>query len=147
MSYEKSAPWYDLIYFVFKDYSAEADQIGALMEVERPGAQTILDVACGTGEHALHLGERGFLVDGLDLEPNFVRIAAEKNPNGTFIAADMIDFDLGKRYDAVLCLFSSIGYTRTVENLHRTIRCFREHLADDGVILVEPWMTRHETLG
>lgn len=45
----------------------------------------------------------------------------------------MTDFDLGRRYDAVLCLFSSIGYVRTLDNVERTLRRFREHVAEGGV--------------
>jgi SAM-dependent methyltransferase len=97
-------------------------------------------VACGTGEHArLLAADHGFQVDGLDLDPAFLRIAAAKNPGGRFPQADMTDFHLGRRYDAVLCLFSSIGYARTLENVRRALGCFREHLAPGGVVIVEPW--------
>jgi hypothetical protein len=51
----------------------------------------------------------------------------------------MRDFHLGRRYDAVLCLFSSIGYVRTVDGVTSAIACFREHVAPSGVIIVEPW--------
>jgi hypothetical protein len=55
------------------------------------------------------------------------------------VVADMSDFQLPTRYDAVLCLFSSIGYLRTLERVTRALACFRDHLALDGVALVEPW--------
>jgi hypothetical protein len=51
----------------------------------------------------------------------------------------MRDFELPGRYDAIVCLFSSIGYVRTQENLRRTFARFRAHLAEGGVVLVEPW--------
>jgi SAM-dependent methyltransferase len=104
-----------------------------------PDCRTVLDVGCGTGEHARLLTNHGFAVDGIDIEPAFVRIAAEKNPAGRFVVADMSDFQLPTRYDAVLCLFSSIGYLRTLERVTRALACFRDHLALDGVALVEPW--------
>jgi len=49
-------------------------------------------------------------VDGLDLDPAFVRIAARKHPAGAFIQADMSNFHTGRKHDALLCLFSTIGY-------------------------------------
>jgi len=76
---------------------------------------------------------------GLDLEPAFVRIAQRKTPGGDFFRADMMGFDLGRTYDVVLCLFGSIGYVRTLENLRRALECFRKHLAPGGVVVVEPW--------
>ena len=107
--FSASAEFYDLIYSTFKDYVAEVEQITSVLRRLNPQSQTVLDVACGTGEHARLLAAQGFVVDGLDLDPAFVRIAEQKHPAGQFFAADMSDFHLSRRYDAVLCLFSSIG--------------------------------------
>jgi SAM-dependent methyltransferase len=134
-----SAEFYDLIYSTFKDYAGEATQIASLLHQVNPQCQTVLDVACGTGEHARLLAAQGFVVDGLDLDPAFVRIAREKHPAGRFFEADMSDFHLSHRYDAVLCLFSSIGYLQTLDRVTRALTCFREHLAPGGVIVIEPW--------
>lgn len=45
------------------------------------------------------------------------------------------------RYDAIICLFSSIAYLRTLEGVTDALRCFRNHLATGGVVVVEPWFT------
>ena len=137
--FDASAEYYDLIYSTFKDYAVESAQIAALLRRHQPGCRTVLDVACGTGEHARRLADDGFLVDGVDLSPTFVAIASRKHPAGRFVVGNMSDFDLGRRYDAVLCLFSSIGYLRTLDRVAAALRCFRNHLTDDGVLLVEPW--------
>jgi SAM-dependent methyltransferase len=134
-----SAEFYDLIYSTMKGYRAEAAQISALLRRLNPRCRTVLDVACGTGEHAKLLAALGFEVDGLDLDPDFVRIAAQKHAAGRFFAADMRDFHVPHRYDAVICLFSSIGYLEKLGRVTQALRCFREHLADGGVIVVEPW--------
>jgi SAM-dependent methyltransferase len=137
--FSASAEFYDLIYSTFKDYAAEGAQIASLLRRLNPQCRTVLDVACGTGEHARLLAAHGFVVDGLDLDPAFVRIAQQKHPAGRFFEADMSDFQLSHRYDAVLCLFSSIGYLETLDRVTRALTCFREHLAPGGVIVVEPW--------
>lgn len=140
--FTESAALYDRIYSSFKDYSREAGDIAALLRRVHPRCRSVLDVACGTGEHARFLAAyHGFEVDGLDLDLAFVRIAGAKHPAGRFHHADMIDFHLGRRYDAVLCLFSSIGYARTLSGVRRALACFREHLADGGVVIVEPWFS------
>ena len=138
--YTASAEYYDLIYSTFKDYPVETGEIAALLRRARPDCRTVLDVACGTGEHARLLAAQGFLVDGIDLSPPFVEIAGRKHPAGRFAVADMSDFDLGRRYDAVLCLFSSIGYVRTIDRVASAFRCFRRHLTGRGVLIVEPWL-------
>lgn len=137
--YNQTAQYYDLIYS-FKDYGAEAEKITALIQQELPTAKTILDVACGTAEHAKLLSNR-FEVDGIDLEPAFVEIAREKAPSGEFRLADMSDFSLPKTYDVVQCLFSSIGYLPTTEKIVAALESFKKHLNPGGVIFVEPWIT------
>ena len=75
--FSESAELYDLVYSSFKQYGTETDAVAAIIRSVNPDARTVLDVACGTGEHARLLGERhGFEVDGVDLDPVFVRIAA-----------------------------------------------------------------------
>jgi SAM-dependent methyltransferase len=134
-----SAEFYDLIYSTFKDYPREAREIATLLRRLNPRCETILDVACGTAEHARLLAGHGFVVDGVDLDPAFVRIAKQKHPAGRFFEADMSDFQLARQYDAVLCLFSSIGYLQTLDRVARALACFREHVKPGGVIAIEPW--------
>ena len=138
--FSESAHLYDAIYRTFKDYAAEATAIATLLRAAHPTAKTILDVACGTGEHALHLRtSHGFVVDGLDRDPGLLAVAREKLPDARFFEADMAAFDVGHRYDVVMCLFSSIGYVQTLDRVTAALRCFRAHLAAGGVIVVEPW--------
>ena len=134
-----SAEYYDLIYSSKKNYPAEAAQVAARLRQLNPQCRTVLDVACGTGAHARLLAADGFEVDGLDLDPGLIRVAREKHPAGRFFVADMSDFHLPHRYHAVTCLFSSIGYLEEIGRVAAALRCFREHLAPGGVVLVEPW--------
>jgi SAM-dependent methyltransferase len=138
--FSASAELYDLIYAGFKDYPAEAELLASAIRAVHPHAHTVLDVACGTGEHARLLTERhGFAVDGLDLDPAFVRIAQAKLPQGTVYEADMTAFALPRRYDVIVCLFSSIGYVRTLDNVRRALTCIRAQLEPEGIALIEPW--------
>lgn len=138
--FSASAELYDLLYFSFKDYVRETATLAETIHRLHPTARTVLDVACGTAEHARLLTEQhGFAVDGLDLDPAFVRIARRKLLHGSVFEADMITFELGQKYDVILCLFSAIGYVRTLENVTRTFERFRAHLAPGGIVVVEPW--------
>ena len=134
-----SARFYDAIYS-FKDYGKEAAQIEALIRERRPNARTLLDVACGTGLHLQHLRE-SYEVEGLDLEPELLKLARERLVDVPLHEGDMRDFDLGKRFDAVTCLFSAIGYTKPEEAMGEAIGAMARHLEPAGVLLVEPWLT------
>ena len=89
--FTESAEYYDAIYS-FKDYGSEAVQIADLVRSVQPSARTILDVACGTGEHALRLSrDHGFVVDGIDLDPALLDIARTKHPAGEFFQGQVLD--------------------------------------------------------
>ena len=137
--FDRSARWYDAFYATV-DYEAEADQVGEIVRQLNPGARTLLDVACGTGRHLVGLS-RQFDCAGADIEPDMVAIARETLPGIPFEVADMVTLDLGRRFDAVTCLFSAIGYTVTPDRLDRAVRAMAGHLHPGGVLIVEPWIT------
>jgi SAM-dependent methyltransferase len=137
--FSRTAELYDAFYRE-KDYRAEARSVAGVIRARVPTAATLLDVACGTGEHARFLAEdHAFSVEGTDLEPGLLKIAATKVPAAAFHVADMVDFALGRRYDAVTCLFGSIGYVRTEPALRRALAAMARHLVPGGVLVVEPW--------
>ena len=138
--YNDSAELYDHIY-ARKDYATEAAAIAALIHALHPGARTLLDVGCGTGGHLLHLA-RGYTVEGVDASPGMLAVARRKLPPGTPLHhAQMQTLALGRRFDVVTCLFSGIGYVRSVDELDRAVAAMAEHLAPGGVLVVEPWFT------
>lgn len=136
--YSKSAHLYDEIYCRMKNYEEEAGKIEQWIKKCHPKANTLLDVACGTAEHIKYLKLK-YQIDGVDITPEFVEIAKKKNPECKFFKSDMTNFNLGKTYDVITCMFSAIGYAMNVENLNKTLRCFKKHLNRGGLLLVEPW--------
>jgi SAM-dependent methyltransferase len=137
--FARSARYYDAIYG-FKDYAAEAERVHREIQARRPGARTLLDVACGTGGHLAHLAGR-YDAEGVDLSQEQIEVARSRLPEVPLHVADMTELDLGRRFDAVTCLFSSIGYTGTVERMRTAIAAMARHLEPGGVLIVEPWLT------
>jgi SAM-dependent methyltransferase len=138
--FDGSAELYDAIYdAIGKDYASESDAVFDRITAARGAAPaTLLDVACGSGRHLEHLSRRAACV-GLDIEPGLLEVAHRRCPGIELVGGDMADFDLGRTFDALTCLFSSIGYVRTLERLGSAARCMARHLAPGGVALVEPW--------
>jgi ubiquinone/menaquinone biosynthesis C-methylase UbiE len=137
--FTKSARFYDAIYS-FKDYAAEARMITEWIRARVPKAESLLDVACGTGVHIQHWKEE-FRCEGLDLDQDLLSIARDRNPEVEFHTGNMEDFDLDKRFDVVTCMFSSIGYTQTTDRLDKAVKTMAGHVAHEGVLVVEPWFT------
>jgi SAM-dependent methyltransferase len=134
-----SSELYDAIYH-FKDYARECERLRALINDVVPGARTILDVACGTGEHAKFL-KRHYRVDGIDINESYLRAARLKNPAGDYARADMLEFDLGRNYDVVTCLFSAIGIVKSFARLESAIARMVRHVKPSGALIIEPWFT------
>lgn len=134
---------YELIYVhaAGKNYQMEAHDIAALIRQRYPMADSLLDVACGTGLHLAHLRNAFSHVEGLEIS-DAMRMAAAERLDGVVVhSGDMRDFQLARTFSAVTCLFSSIGYAQSVSELHQTLNCLAAHLEPGGVLLLEPWFT------
>lgn len=138
--FSNSARIYDAVYS-FKDYGAEAERVHELIQERSPGASSLLDVACGTGKHLEQFRRWYPDVAGVDLDEGLIEIARERLDDVPLQRADMTSFDLERKFDAVTCLFSSIGYVGTVERLTSAIAAMAAQLAEGGVLVVEPWLT------
>jgi SAM-dependent methyltransferase len=135
----KSARFYDAIYS-WKDYPAEAEKTRAIIEGRNPGARTLLDVACGTGKH-LELLREHYEVEGLDVDEDMLAIARERLPDVPLHCGSFLDFDLGRTFDVVTCLFSAIAYAGDGEGLSRAVATMARHVAPGGALIVEPFFT------
>lgn len=138
--YGRAADVYDLIYDgIGKDYEGESREVAAAVHARRPGARTLLDVACGTGAHLVHLRSTFDEVEGVELSGAMADRARRRLPDVPIHTGDMRTFDLGRTFDAVVGLFSSIGYTRTPEDLARALARMTAHLVPGGVLVVDGW--------
>lgn len=137
--FDRSAHLYDLVYG-FKDYEQEARDLVAVVRERNPEASSLLDVACGTGEH-LRLVRSAFeYVEGVDVEPDMLAVARAKLPDVVCTQADMRTFDLGRTFDAVTCLFSSVGYMADAGELRAAVARMAAHLAPGGVLVIDGWI-------
>ncbi|MGZ9225682.1 MAG: class I SAM-dependent DNA methyltransferase [Anaerolineales bacterium] len=143
--FSKSAQYYDEIYAsIDKDYFAEANKAHKIIQkYKQSKGKLLLDVACGTGAHAQPLSKY-YKVEGLDLDPEMLSVARKKHPKITFHQGDMTNFDLGRQFDVIGCLFSSIGYVKTKSRLQKAIKSMNRHLLPGGVLLIEPWFTPNQ---
>lgn len=137
--YDEHAAWYDLCYS-FKDYDAETAQLRGILDQEGvPRGARTLEAACGTGGFLGPLSA-DYAIDGFDLSPQLLEIAAAKQPGARLWAADLRDFEVDTPYELILCLFSSIGYLIGAAETQKAFRAFHRALAPGGLLVVEPWL-------
>ena len=123
-----------------KDYGREAAAVVERIRRRRPEALTLLDVACGSGLHLAAFQELGFAVEGVDLSSAMLAAARDRLPGVALHEGDMRTLRLARRFDAVVCLFSAIGYMTTLDDLAAAITTLGDHLVPGGVLVVEPWV-------
>ncbi|MFJ2609236.1 class I SAM-dependent methyltransferase [Streptomyces sp. NPDC087425] len=131
---------YELVYRARgKDWAAEAAETTRLIRDQLPTADSLLDVACGTGAHLEAFDGLFAHTEGLELSPAMLERAAGRLPGVPLHQGDMCAFDLGRTFDAVVCLFTAIGYLRTVPDMRAAVAAMGRHLRPGGVLVVEPW--------
>lgn len=147
-SYDDFAAWYDPLYAATgKDHAAEAhavlDLLAGLAPSGSPAAApgSLLDVACGTGQHLAAFGERVGDLTGLDSSPAMLDVARGRLDGVPLRHGDMRRFDLGRTFDVVTCLFSSIGHVRDEGDLDAAVAAMARHVVPGGALVLEPWLT------
>ena len=139
----RHAELYDLFY-AEKPYAEEVAFIHKCIQAYRPNASRLLELACGTGSHSLLLEKHGYKIIATDYSPDMLAHAKEKarkeNSNVDFRQQDMRSLNVPERpFDVVICLFDSIGYVATNENIFQVLKGVYQHLAADGIFIFEFW--------
>lgn len=137
--YELPAEVYDQLH-EDKDYEGEAQRVRTVIERWRPGARTVLDVACGTGSHLMWLRHH-YACEGLDINRALLARAVQRLPGVPLHLADMESFALGRSFDVVTSLFGSIAFLENPTRLSRALTRMAVHVAPGGLLIVEPWLT------
>jgi SAM-dependent methyltransferase len=134
---ERSAELYELI-FAADDHEAQVAYVNGVIEDRAPLARSLLDVACGTGWHLELFARRYPHVEGLDLSLAMLNRARERVPRVPLHQADMRVFEIGRTFDAVTCLSSSIVSMPDADALQEAIGTMARHLRPGGVLVLEP---------
>lgn len=115
----------------------------------KPG-ESILDLYCGYGRHAIELAKQGFNITGVDGTQDFLDIAIQKsreaNVSITFIKKDMRELDYNEKFAAVINMFAAFGYFTDEENA-TIIKLVAKALQPNGLFLIDllnrDWMVRN----
>jgi SAM-dependent methyltransferase len=135
---------YNLIYGD-KDYAGECDLLERIFQrFAVAPVSRVLDLGCGTGNHAFVLAERGYDVVGVERSEHMLAVAQQKlaaasNLTLRFQPGDIRSVDAGQQFDAVLILFAVLGYQLENRDVAATLKTARRHLKKDGLLLFDVW--------
>jgi len=118
--------------------AAEVDFIEDSLGIERGGA--VLDLACGTGRHAVELARRGYEVVGFDLSLTMLARASEEaqehDAKLNFLQGDMREMTFAEQFDGVYCWNTSFGYFEEEKNA-QVINRIHGALKAGGLLLLD----------
>jgi len=116
--------------------------------------RTIVDLACGTGRHAIALAEAGCHVTGIDLSEHMLAVAQEQaeisamaiqTSGGSvqWLQQDMREWDIARPVDCVICLCDGINYLLQEEDV-RAVLARTYHGLREGGLFVFDVLTDHQ---
>ena len=136
---------YDVLY-QDKDYADECDLIEHILRTYGDFAvRSVLDLGCGTGNHAIPLAQRGYEVVGVDRSTDMLARARQKaagQPGAGGILlhqGDVRTIDLRRRCDAALMMFAVLGYQHENADVLAALRTARRHLRPGGLFVFDVW--------
>ena len=144
MSVFKSyADHYDVLYFD-KDYQGECDFLQSIFRSYcKDKIRSVLDLGCGTGGHALVLGERGYEVTGVDTSSEMLGIgrkkAEERGIEVELLRGDIRKVELERRFDVVISMFAVLGYQVANKDIISAFKTASRHLRTNGLFIFDVW--------
>ncbi len=124
------------------DTSAWADFICNIIEKYSDiPVSRICEIACGTGSMAIEMSKRGYDVTASDLSLEMLTEAEHKARNEDasirFVSADMRNFSLYTKADAILCLLDSMNYLTKPADFSATLSSVYKNLAEGGLFIFD----------
>ena len=130
------------LYAPFLPPEQTREEVAAVLEILGLAAGArVLDLACGWGRHSLELADAGLEVVGFDRSGDLLRLARESGRNAEsrvrWVRGDMRRLPFRSSFDAVVSLFSSLGYFGSDDDDLLVLSEAREALAPEGLFLLE----------
>ena len=107
------------------------------------GVKTVLDVACGTGRHAVSLAQAGYRVTGIDISAEAVASARahahEQAADVSFLEGSFLELSRAAPgpFDALYCVGNSLSSCKSEEETERALGEFRAVLRRGGVAVAQ----------
>lgn len=100
-------------------------------------SESILDLACGRGRHAIYLASKGYDVTGYDLSENNILFANEFDHEHLKFKVQDMRHTYPDSFDIVMNLFTSFGYFDTLQDNISTLKSIKKCLKSNGIGIID----------
>jgi SAM-dependent methyltransferase len=132
--YDKFAEVYDKI-TPDEFYAEYANFILEILKEMNYKPKKILDLACGTGRLAKIFIDKDYDIEGLDISEKMLEIAKKRGLK--VYQSNMIDFNLGQKYDLITCTYDSLNYILQEDSLQKCFKTISKHLNQEGLFIFD----------
>lgn len=140
------SPYYHILYNERNNHEAEYFIHNLIKRLKPKAHESILDIACGRGRHAVCLNNNGFDVTGIDLAiENIVYAKKIENTTLHFYVHDMRSLAYSDHFDMAFNLFTSFGYFETDEEHIAALKAFNKALKRGGLLVLD-FFNSHKVL-
>lgn len=108
--FDRIAASYDVLWTRTDAGRAQREAVWRVVDRVFQSGDEILDVGCGTGEDAVHLGRRGIHVSAIDASHEMVKVASARGVAATQLGVEELD-RIHATYDGVLSDFGALNCT------------------------------------
>jgi 2-polyprenyl-3-methyl-5-hydroxy-6-metoxy-1,4-benzoquinol methylase len=132
------ARFYDKIWGK-RDYDADVKFLADFFR--KYHCRSVIDIGCGTGNHALRLSKKGYQVTGVDASSTMLEIAKAKDKEAKikFIKGDMKKLEKvvpkGQRFDAAICLGQVFSHLMTNKDVQALLNRLHKILKQNGLFV------------
>jgi SAM-dependent methyltransferase len=140
-NFDLYSKYYDLLY-KDKNYNDEVDYILGLINQFSNKSQSIIELGCGSGNHAEFFQNHNYEITGIEQSEHLIKIAKDKNINNfTIVKGDITNFNLNIEFDIALSLFHVISYLTSNQLVYDCFINTHKHLKKDGLFIFDIWHT------
>ena len=138
------ANYYDELY-KDKNYKKETNFVIKNLKKNKKKIKTILEIGCGTGNHAIFLAKSGFSVVGIDSSKKMIEVANKKKNNlNIFLKKKLIfkninalEFKTKKKFDAVIMLFHVFNFLNSKKKITKFVNKIFNTIKFSGILLFD----------
>ena len=146
---------------IYEKFACDYDEFGAIEDYlgnekdffvklfERYGVRSVLDCACGTGQHLYMLSRSGYDVSGSDYSEKMLDVAHKNLENsGLDIPLYKCDFRYlelkhTRTFDAVICLTTALPHLHTDDDLILSLKSMKNRLNPGGILVLTQGITHY----
>lgn len=103
-----------------------------------PKAKSVLELGVGSG-NVLKCFPKRFALYGLDIYPNYLKLAKRKIPHAKLILSSMDNIKIKKKFDVIFSIYDSINFLESLSQWKKTFESVSRHMNKDAIFIFDAY--------